>query len=213
MGLLAGEVNPQVLHALCHFSQPPLGRQCFRLYHLRDSVSSAFPMCLGIWKIFPHARGQSPNLVVVMALNFLHTGGSYVPSRCMRRPANEAHSAAFSRLTGMIEACARLTGRIPLLRQEGHACGAQATGRFGFRPQIGLTPSGYPGMNGPPSLVRRGVWKSLRSTAKPTLALFISGTGSWDLGPHLGSYVRRHWRAFSGLLAVAGGHRLDSGLP
>ena len=48
--------------------------------------------------------------VLVMGLNFVYADGKHIPPDCLRRPPSEVQVSAFSRLRGLVRACARLGG-------------------------------------------------------------------------------------------------------
>ena len=85
-------------------------------------ASALFPLPLPAQGVFARRsrrrtqRRRLPHLVsvvlhvLVMGLNFVYADGKHIPPDCLRRPPSEVQVSAFSRLRGLVRACARLGG-------------------------------------------------------------------------------------------------------
>ena len=129
--------------------------------------------------------------IVVLALDFVHSGGCYIPSDVLRRQPSPAQASALDRLELLVKACSRQAGQVP-------ACpgrrGAQLVARTAeltaHLEKAGLGAGSYTAPvasgafvqhddgAGPPGL------RPYRDADADRLK--IAGGGRWDLASHLG---------------------------
>ena len=126
--------------------------------------------------------------MVVLGLNFLHSGGKIVPTEPLRRPPSAAQCSALGRLRELVRACARLggselqSGRRGLQLAARHAEVSSFVSALGLQDDAYLArpacPSSVPHLPGGPEELR-----PYRDLVADRIAL--SGTGAWDIASHL----------------------------
>ncbi|CAE7819443.1 unnamed protein product [Symbiodinium sp. CCMP2592] len=135
--------------------------------------------------------------VLVMSLNFLHSGGKHIPPACLRRPPSELQASALHRLMELVKACARLGGSTLTSGRRGIQLAARHAEVLHFLRAAGLDETCYFGKAGRAAAVPEfgaplvphlpGGPEDLapyRDLDSDRIAL--SGTGSWPLERHLG---------------------------
>ena len=129
--------------------------------------------------------------VLVLGLNFLHSGGRAVPGECLQRPPSVAQASALNRLRELVGACARLGGSELQPGRKGLQLAARHAEVLSFLRAAGLQEDSYlerplsthtdafvPHLPGGPEEL-----KPYRDLDANRVAL--SGNGSWDIAAHL----------------------------
>ena len=129
--------------------------------------------------------------VLVLGLNFLHSGGRPVPGECLQRPPSAAQASALNRLRELVGACARLGGSELQPGRKGLQLAARHAEVLSFLRAAGLQEDSYlerplsthadafvPHLPGGPEEL-----KPYRDLDANRVAL--SGNGSWDIAAHL----------------------------
>ena len=126
-------------------------------------------------------------VVTVLALNYLHSGGSFPPLASLRRPPNVAQAKAFGYLERLVRACGAVDGiDVPSASRRSAELIARLAEVSDQLTRVGFSCDAYgpafPGLN-PDAASSHDALHPFRSLDASRLVL--TGTGQWDAAEHM----------------------------
>ena len=126
-------------------------------------------------------------MVTVMALNYLHSGGSFPSHASLRRPPNAAQAKAFSYIERLVRACGATEGiDVPTASRRSSELIARLTQASDHLCKIGSSFDAYgpafPGLDLDSSALHDALhpFRSLDASR-----LVLTGSGQWDAAKHM----------------------------